>query len=1146
MTQETSFMTRRPVAILMVFLAAVVFGYFSYGRLAITLMPELTYPTVTVRTEYPGAAPEEVENDISRPLEDNLGVIGGLRRISSISRAGISDVVLEFSWDTDMSDAVQDTLEKLDLVELPEEADRPLILRFDPSLDPVLELSLTSRRKYDDPDAELRRVRRIAELQVKKALEPIKGVAAVRVRGGLEEEIHVRVDEEALRRSGLSIGAVISRLNQENVNVAGGTLKEGRSEFMVRTLGEFQRIQEIADTVLALVDGREVRVGDVALVELSHRDRQMSTRTNGGESVMIDVFKEADANIVDLARRVKAAIGEAPPAMDEAGESVAPVEAEGAGRGRRRGPAGIATVLAKGEQVELAVAADQSIFIKSSIDEVKNTAILGGLLAVLVLFLFLKNVRSTLIIAVSIPISLMVTFAPLNLLGVSLNIMSLGGLALGIGMLVDSSIVVLESIYRCREEGDPLEPATIRGTREVRAAVVASILTSVAVFLPMVFVEGIAGQAFGDLGLAVVVSLLVSMIVALFFIPMLASRRGLEAVAGGSAAVAAPRWLAWADFRRDFAAGPRLLKVVLSPYLALRLVLGTMLELLAFLVVGLVTLVVRIGRTWVVPAIAWLFSRIAWLPLRLTDASLASLSRLYPGLLRAALRHQIVVFGSVLACFGLIWWTVATMDTELLPEVHRGEFTFEMTLPVGTPLPETERVLAPVEEALLKEVDDIEALIVTTGYDPTTTQRSDEGEHTARFKVLLKPTRNPARMEARVIRRIRDRLADIPDLDARVVRPVLFSFRTPIEVEVHGNDLARLKEVSLQVEQRLARLPELADVESTLKSGAPEVQIVYDRNRLIRYGINVAEVAELVRHQVRGTTATRFNEHDRRIPIVVRLDETDRETVEDVRELVVNPGAERPIPVSAIADVTLGEGPSEVRRIDGHRVGLVRANIAEGSLGGSVVAIERSLSAMDWPTDMTYVISGQNEEWERSRGSLWLALGLSIFLVYVIMAAQFESLLHPLVIMFTIPLAFVGALLTLKSMGVSLSVVVFLGMIMLAGIVVNNAIVLVDYVNTLRGRGEGLRDAVVTAGQVRLRPILMTTATTVLGLLPMALGWGDGAEIRTPMALTVITGLIASTVLTLVVIPVVYTAIEESKGRLLPHPAPLPPVEVSR
>ena len=1179
----SSFATTRPVAVLMVSLAAVVFGVFSLARLPVTLMPELTYPTLTVRTEYPGAAPEEVENDVSRPIEEQLGVVGGLRRISSVSRAGLSDVILEFAWDADLSDATQDTLERLDLVLLPEQAEQPLILHYDPSLDPVMELSLAGVGDRFEGEAGLRRLRRIAELQVKRALEPIKGVAAVRVRGGLEEEVHVLLEEQKLRRTGISPSQVIERLRQENVNVAGGTIEEGRTEYMVRTLNEYQDLDQIADTIVARVEpsagesrasinggsmgsngaagagmpgrsavsgapgsgavgagARDIRIRDLGRVVRSQKDRQIITETDGAESVQLDVYKEADANIVALAQRVNTAIGEIRDQADEAaaGKDGAAVH----GKERRGGPgakkAGLAQRLFDEESVRLNVVADRSVFIEGSIKDVKDAAIYGGLLAVLVLFLFLANVRTTAIIAVAIPISLAVTFAPLNLFGVSLNIMSLGGLALGIGMLVDSSIVVLESIFRCHEEGDDVETAAVRGTAEVRGAVTASTLTTIAVFFPMVFVEGIAGQAFGDLGLAVVISLVASLAVAVFFIPMLASRKGvdLEALASGKARAGFWRFASWPRFIDDLRRLPVWGKasVIVPLYLVIRLVIGLVLEVIGKLVLGLVMLVTLAWVSVVLPVGRLLLVALTPL-LRRTAGGVERLQNGYPRFARAALAHSGLVVVATAAILAVTVYLFAGLGTELLPEVHQGEITFEVALPVGTPVEQTEAALEPVAEAVRAQVDHIDSLLVTFGFDAANTKRSDEGEHSARFKLLL-DTSDPE-VEEGVIADVRERLAQVPDAQARVTRPVLFSSKTPIEVEVHGDDLARLKTLADKVRTEMAAMPELADVESSLKSGAPEVQIVYDRQRLKRYGLNLRQVAELVRNQVQGYEATRFNRTDRRIPIVVRLEEADRETVRDVEDLVVNAGAARPIPLSSVAQVELGEGPSEVRRIDGQRVAVVGANLGSASLGTAVEAIDRRLSSrIDWPDDMTFYITGQNEEWQRSQGSLWLAMGLAIFLVYVIMAAQFENLIHPLVILFTIPLAFFGTAVVIDWLDISLSVVVFLGMIMLAGIVVNNAIVLVDYINVLRRRGLPVDEAIVTAGQVRLRPILMTTATTVLGLLPMALGpllgQSDGAEIRTPMAIAVIGGLVTSTLLTLVVIPVMYRLFDRLQSRL--------------
>lgn len=1160
---HTSFVTSRPVAVLMVVIAALVFGFFSYGRLPVTLMPELSYPTLTVRTEYPGAAPEEVENDVTRPIEEALGVVGGLRRVASVSRAGLSDVVLEFSWDTKMETAIQDTLEKLDLVFLPEDAGRPLVLRFDPSLDPVMELSLAGKDARFKGEDGLRRLRRVAELEVKRALEPIKGVAAVQVRGGLEEQIEVSLDANALQRTGISIQDVMNRLRQENVNVAGGTLKEGRTEYMVRTLNEYRTLGQIANTVIRRVGDREVRLSDLGTVRWGHADRKMITRVDGVEAVMLDVYKEADANMVAMSRRVRAKLGELDPAKIRAeARRLAAGGPAGGGRGRRRGhgrpgiaprggkggarakPVGLAMQLFADDGVLIGISADRSVFIASAVNEVRNTAIYGGLLAIVVLFLFLKDIRSTAIIALSIPISLLVTFAPLNMLGVSLNIMSLGGLALGVGMLVDSSIVVLESIARCREEGDGVVASAVRGTAEVRNAVAASTFTSIAVFFPMVFVEGVAGQAFGDLGMAVVISLLASLVVAVLLIPMLASRRGLDLEAV-STAPALRRFAAWRAFRNDFESWPPLLRWPGLAYLVPRFLLGTFFELLGkaallLLAGGLLAWQRAIGP--VVTATLRLLTRPL---LALSTTILETIQRAYPRGVRWALGHPIAILALALAAMVGTVFAMTGLDSELLPTVHQGEFSVEVTLPVGTPLEETDAMLRPVERTILANRQHIERLLMTVGYDPTNMKRSDEGENTARFKVIL-DTADPA-VERKVADRIRALVADVPDAESRVVRPVLFSFRTPIEVDVYGHDLIRLQRTAERVRQLMSGLPELADVETTQRKGAPEVQIVYDRDRLIRAGLDIEKVAQEVQAAVKGDEATRFNLTDRRVPIVVRYALPYRRTVEDIRRIIVNPGGDRPIPLAAVAKVLVAEGPSEVRRVDGRRVAMVTANIAHGSLGHAVERIRRLLgSKMTWPSDMSFFIAGQSEEWARSRKSLLLAMALAIFLVYAIMAAQFESLLQPLVIMLSIPLAFFGSALALHLLHISLSVVVFLGMIMLAGIVVNNAIVLVDYINTLRGRGVPRDEAIVTAGSIRLRPILMTTATTVLGLLPMAVGLGDGAELRSPMAITVIAGLLTSTLLTLVVVPSFYQVLERAVDRFRRSTTAVPEAEPSR
>jgi HAE1 family hydrophobic/amphiphilic exporter-1 len=1141
------FTVTRPVAVLMVFFAVMVFGGFSARMLPVNLMPDISYPKLTVRTEYEGAAPAEVENDVARPLEEVLGVVTGVTRISSVSRAGYADVILEFTWDTEMSEANQDVLEKLDLIKpnLPDDIKTPLIQRYDPSLDPVLVLSLVGEGEAYEGDSGLKSLRRVADREVRRLLEPVDGVASVKVRGGLEEEIHVELDEDALRRTGISSKDVIARLEAENINLAGGSMREGRTRYLIRTVNEFDELDDIRKLVVATREGRDVLLRHIAVVEYGHADREVITRIDGSEAVMIEVYKEADANIVDMAKLVRERID------------------------TRVGPK-----LAQEYAVNLAVVSDRSLFIESSIREVRDTAIFGGILAIIVLFLFLREAKITLIVALSIPISILITFAPLKLADVSLNIMSLGGLALGVGMLVDNSIVVLESIHRCREEGDPLLRATLRGVSEVGSAVVSSTLTTVAVFFPMVFVEGVAGQMFGDLGLTVVFSLLASLAVALFLVPMLVSREPQSMADSRSTAdVLRERWTRWTSILeiKQTIAEFRWWHVLLIPYLLLRAILHLVFELIAKLVAtvfGLVFTALVLLRGGGGSLLRLLVKPVLWA----FDKLIGGLERLYGAVIRWSLRNSAIVILLSLGAFVVMGVGATRLDSELIPEIHQGEFTVELNLPVGTPLDQTDAAIRPIEQALREQVPRLRTSVTTIGSERDSDEDGERGEHTTKISITLdasgklgaaegeavegEPTEgeategepaplSPEQAEAEALDVVREIVRDIPELEANITRPVLFSFKTPVEVEIRGHDLDELSTATELVRARLEQIPGLRDVKSSIQPGNPEVQILYDRDALARLGLDIRVVAELVRDKVQGQEATKFNRRDRKVPIRVRAEGMDKASIDELRNLAVNPpGAAAmsritagalglqtpPIPLSAVADIEVGRGPNEIRRIGQQRVGLVTANIEDVGLGSVSTDIDNALAELELPASVNTAVTGQSEEWDTSSRSLYLALGLSVFLVYVIMASQFESLLYPLIILVSIPLAFVGVVVVLLLLDMPISVIAFLGAIMLAGIVVNNAIVLVDYVNQLKARGQDTASALELAGTVRLRPILMTTLTTVLGLIPMALGLGDGAEIRQPMAITVIAGLSVSTLLTLIVIPTLYQLVDRLTG----------------
>jgi HAE1 family hydrophobic/amphiphilic exporter-1 len=1155
-TADLRISIRRPVTVAMIFMGAVVFGMKAYQELALNLMPDLSYPTLSVRSEYPEAAPEEVESFVSRPLEEALSTVSNLVEIRSVSSAGLSEIVLEFWWGTDMDLVSLDVREKMDRVFLPEEVNRPTILRYNPALDPILRLGI-----YGEQD--LFTLRRIAEKELKPDVEGLPGVASVKVKGGLEEEVLVEVDEARLALLDINVDQIAQRLWQENINLAGGSLKEGKVEYLVRTLNEFVDLKDIGEVVVGRKGGGigagdvEVRLKDVATVRWGQKDQDVITRINGLESIEVEVYKEADSNTVKVADKVKEVLGLA--------ERI-PFRTRGRGV-----PRFIERFTEDYPGVQLKLISDPSRFIKRAIEEVRSTALYGGILALLVLFFFLRDLKSTVIIGVSIPVSILVTFIPMFLFGVSLNLMSLGGLALGIGMLVDNSIVVLESIFRCREEGDGILDASNRGTGEVAAAITASTLTTVAVFFPIVFVKGIAGQLFNDLALTVTFSLLASLLVALYLIPMLASRRPrseevhvpsdrkVEGVPVGSVpgkpalvpwkveglgelvgttAKNAVRWLSengrpdrWLREAGGFLAGGggwllRFYGVLHPLFEALRFVLGCLFGLfqgvLAFVVVlggrslaPLLTLCARAVRAPFTPFL-FVFERI-----------LRTASRVYPQVLGRVLRWRAGVIAVCVALFLYSLYLVPRLGTELIPRIHQGQFTIRIEQPAGTPLEETSRDAAPIEAMVLEE-DLVETVFSEIGSEPSGEGALEEqsGENTAELTVAMADLGRAVQEEDLLIDRLRRGLIDFVGIQVRFLLPTLFSFKTPVEVEIEGNDLEELRQVSSRVEEMMREIPGLADIRRSAKVGNPEVRIEFDRDRLARFGLDVSTAANVVQAKILGEIPTQLSRGETRYDIRVRVDRKHLRGLEDLWRLEIELGTGDFVPLASLAHMRIVPGPSEIRRVGQRRVAVVSANLEGRDLGTVSREIQERLNTLPLPPGCSTSLGGQNREMQTSFKSLRFAMLLAVFLVYIVMASQFESLLHPFVILFSIPLGLIGVVYVLYLLEMPLSIVVFIGVIMLAGIMVNDAIVLVDYINVLRRRGVPRESAIVQAGQVRLRPILMTTMTTVLGLTPMALGFGEGAEIRVPMAVTVIAGLLCSTFLTLLVIPAVYALMD--------------------
>jgi hydrophobic/amphiphilic exporter-1 (mainly G- bacteria), HAE1 family len=1203
----------RPVAILMLSAAVLVFGVIAYGRLRLNLLPDLSYPSLTVRTLYPGAAPAEVETEVSRKLEERLATLPGLINLASVSRAERSDIQLEFAWGTDVDLALQQVGEKIDQERLAEGIERPLILRYDPSLEPVLRIGLFG-------EAGERALREFADDDLKRQLESVEGVASAQPRGGLEPEIRVELSDAKLALYNLDILNVATRIQQENLNAPGGRVKDAQTDYLIRTVNAFQTVEGLAALQVAARTGAAssgattqatggangsgggslsalaaaagltsskgsastgsgtgastggsiaaIRLADIGTVRLGEKERQAVTRINGRDGVVVEVYREADANIVQVARAAKAKLfgtGPKPGTRPSAGLSTEPGKAAGdkAGTGEaqvsknretnpstnRRSDGPRATLFSPGVAlppgVEMRVLSDQALFIERSIDEIRESAWQGAVLAIIVMFLFLARFGSTLVLAVSIPVSVVAAFIPMLFADVSLNLMTLGGLALGIGMLVDNSIVVLESIIRCREEGDDPKTAAIRGTAEVGGAVLASTLTTVAVFLPIVFVEGIAGQIFGNLALTVVFSLSASLVVALTIVPTLVARiehdgTGLSGLAQARAwfsatGVAAP-FNPLSPFRRRWAERPHGAGLVLwAPSFAVTAVVEALLALIGR---TLLTLVVLVGG--LVVGVGWLASLIGrWTAVPVAHGFNWVFERFADGYargLRFTVRNPALMFVAVAAMTVWTIYTAPTLGSTLLPEIHRGELTLQASLPVGTSLASTIERTRPLEAAVRESFPGADVML-SAGVEETEENLENKAENIAHVLVKLPPPPPGTSLiawEEQAAGKLRALAGTVAGAETEVDRPALFSLRAPLSVEVRGFDLAALEFAARRVEALAAESGEFTDIRSSVRRGRPEYQIIYDRDRLLALGLEASRVADVVKAKLTGVVAGQFPYRDQRIDIRVQGDPEAQRSQAALRDFVINPGATLPVKLSSIAEIETREGPAEIRRIGQERAAVVDMGAKGFDLGAAARELQNLMQGQAWPPDTVVKVGGQLEEMQRSLASLQLALALAIFLVYVVMAAQFESIKDPLLIMFTVPLALIGVVAALYFTGLPISVIVLVGVIVLAGVVVNNAIVLVDYFKKLLERGRSVEDAVVEAGRVRLRPILITTLTTVIGLVPMATAQSEGAEIRQPMAATIIAGLSVSTILTLVVIPVLLVLFTRDKPAATP------------
>ncbi|KKM09670.1 multidrug ABC transporter [Clostridiales bacterium PH28_bin88] len=1019
----------RPITIIMVVLIVLMLGAVSLQKLTIDLFPELNMPVAVVMTDYPGAGPQEIENLVTRPIEEIMGTVNNVKNIESVSMVGTSMVVAEFEWGTDMNFATLQMREKIDLIKsyFPGEVKSPMVVKMDPGLMPVLQLGLTG-------NLSLAELKSLAEDVIQPRLERVEGVASVAVRGGVTPEIQVVVSPEKLAAYHLSITQVVQALQMENMDTSGGEVKKGDQQFLVRVTGRFQDPAQVGETVILTPEGTAVKVKDIAEVKEGHSDTAQITRVNGESSVALHIRKQSGANTVAVVRAVRKAIKEMQDQLPG--------------------------------DLKINSNYDQAVFIEQAIGSVAQNIILGGMLAMLVLYMFLRSIRSTLVIALSMPISIIATFVMVYFGKLNLNMMTLGGLALGVGMMVDNSIVILENIFRHRQEGLDAREASTFGADEVTNAIVASTLTTIAVFLPIVFVQGMASQLFRPLALTVSFSLFASLMVALTLVPMLSSQmlQGIAINGNGENG----------DWRRR-----------------------------AF---------------------------------RLTGRWLANLDELYRRTLVWSLSHRwwVVALVTVLLVGSLALLPLVGM--EFIPPMDQGMLTVDIQLAKGTSLEKTNEVANQVE-SIIADQPEVDGIFTTVGSATGDWGGFDIGDsENAHIDVMLKSKKLIRQTPLQIVEAIRDRVKHIPGAEITVAEQDATSqmgvFTSPIEVAIRGDDMEVLAQLAEMAKVRVAKVPGTREVKTSLEEGRPEVRVTVDRDRAALYGISAAQVAGTVRAAIQGQVATRYRTGGDEIDVLVRLPQDYRQNLQHLEQLTVASSLGAMAPLREIARIEVAEGPEKIERRGQARMVTVRSDLAGRSLGQVVKEIQAALKDFKLPPGYTIEYGGESKEMQEAFGDLTLALVLAIALVYMIMAAQFESLVHPFVIMFSMPAAVIGVILALAVTGRTFGVTAFIGVILLAGIVVNNAIVLVDYVNILRKRGMERNAAIEKAGPTRLRPILMTALTTILGLLPLALGIGEGSESQAPMATAVIGGLLFSTMLTLVLVPVVYTLFDDLGNRI--------------
>ena len=1013
------FSIKRPVTVLMAVMVSLLLGFIAFTEIPVDLMPEVNYPTLSITTDYEGVGPEEIETLISRPLEQIVSAAPGVERVTSTSSEGRSSVRIEFVFGTDIDVAADEVRSRLDRGRrsLPDDIEPPTIFKFDVTQFPIMFLTVAT----DDMDP--RELRMFTEKNILYRFERIKGVGQVRIGGGLRREIHIDLNLEKLRALDLSVAQVVNTVRDENLNRPVGPVKEGRFDVLLRTSGEFDSVNQLLDVALASRDGVPVYVRDIADVDDSHPDVRHYVGVNGSDALRLIMFKQSGSNTVKVS--------------DAVWEEVAEIH--------RDYP-----------HIRIDKTMDTADFINAAIRNVEAAAAVGAVLAVVVLMLFLRSLSSTLIIGVAIPISVVSTFALMYFNGFTLNIVSFGGLALGVGMLVDNAIVVLENIYRHREEGAESRQAALVGSREVGMAITASTLTTIAVFVPVMFIGGYAAQTFQQLAYVVSFSLLCSLLVALTVVPALCSRRKGTATGG-----------------------------------------------------------VRI--------------------LRYAEQAMVALASFYSDIIRWSLANRMTVTGMAVALFVCAMWLTGYVGVELEPQVDEGQIRINLESEPGTRAEVTKEIVDRMEAIVMEDVPEVEYIMTEAGSD---SPFRSIATHIGELRITLVDQSQRTRTAREITNMLRPKLMAVaPGVQLRTrISSGNFGRRRGgggdsddrLQVTIRGYDPETTAALALQVRDAMLSVDGVAEAQVSRRPGSPEMLVRVDRLKAASMGMSVAEVAATLETAVGGRRSTFYREQGDEYDIVVRLREEDRLQLDQVGRIPLRTPRGDLIYADDVVRLNRQEGPVEISRVDQERIVYVSGTIGDRSLGDIITDLRGEVAQISRPDGYEIRFGGEWEDQQESFQQLTFAAILALLLVYMVMAAQFESLRDPFIILFSIPLAAIGVVTILVITETTFNMQGFLGVIVLVGIVVNNAIVLIDYTNQLRREhGYGIMDSVITAGGRRLRPILMTTITTILGLTPMALGLGEGSELQVPMARVVIGGLLTSTLITLVFIPVVYATLEE-------------------